>query len=198
MSCLPDKRVCANCGHRHTEHKDPGYDHMEQDLCDAHGDQPCSDIWNTTCDDFDAESEKDACTESLAAKCYGIYKLRWLADHGTTLEELVSSIGTQGTEEWEKDRFDEAFGKDGAFYQRYHVFRNVTFIDYGLMRDLIGKNKEMFAKWQELTKIEGPADEDHSNIVYCNRDCENQEGGYCIDCGVAIDDCGYCTGYMPR
>lgn len=91
-----------------------------------------------------------------------------------------------------------AFGTVGAFYQRYHVFRNVTFMDYGLMRDLIGKDKEMFAKWQELTKIEGPADEDHSNIVYCNRDCENQENGYCINCGVAIDDYGYCTGYMPR
>lgn len=199
MSCLSDKKVCANCCHRHTEHKDPGYDHMSQDLCGAHGDQPCPDIWNTTCDDFDGNTKKDDSIESLAAKCYGIYRLRWFADQGITLQELLTNVGAQGIAEWEAAaRFAEAFGKEGAFYQKYQTFRNVTFMDYGLMRDLIGKNRDMFAKWQELTKIEGPADEDHSNIVYCNRDCENQEGGYCIDCGVAIDDCGYCTGYMPR
>lgn len=36
------------------------------------------------------------------------------------------------------------------------------------------------------------------NVVYCSRDCVNQKEGYCMDNGIAIDNDGYCTGYIPE
>lgn len=65
MTMRPDKKACTN---RHGTHDANRGSHTGQVI--------------------NRDTEKD----EFARKCYGIYKLRWLADHGITLEELLSNI----------------------------------------------------------------------------------------------------------
>ena len=55
---LKDKRVCANCTHKYSEHKNLGYDHYEPHRCENNNGRECSDVWNTTCDSFEFKKEE--------------------------------------------------------------------------------------------------------------------------------------------
>ena len=50
---LKNKKVCANCIHRYSEHKQLEYDHYEPSKCSVFNGKECEDIWNTTCEHFD-------------------------------------------------------------------------------------------------------------------------------------------------
>ncbi len=169
--------------------------------------------------------------DDFARKCYGVYKLKWLADHGISLEDVLSSIETFIQERelnelpesefhdyiryrapkitdpasvWESlniygenGKYLQSFG-DKGFYKSFNMFLSTEFNDKRNMKALLGEDSEMFKTWTEFMKPGDDADEPPTNVVYCERDCVNQENGYCRDCGVAIDNDGYCTGYQQN
>lgn len=59
MCSLDDKKVCANCSHKYNTVNNLGYDHFESHLCKAKNDKKCSDIWNTTCDQFSYKNNNE-------------------------------------------------------------------------------------------------------------------------------------------
>lgn len=170
--------------------------------------------------------------EGFARQCYGIYKLKWMFEHGITLDEFVASIETYIQQHVLEDlpedeyfdyiRFTQLkiaeplklwealniYGEDGkyldsfqgrGFWKSFNMFLSTEFTDRHAMEQLLGGPESgLFATWKDIMKPEGTPDMPPTNTVYCERDCVNQENGYCIDCGVAIDGDGYCTGYQQR
>ena len=56
---LKDKKVCANCIYKYYESHNLGYDHYGQLRCKKNNGRACSDVWNTTCDDFEFNKEEN-------------------------------------------------------------------------------------------------------------------------------------------
>ena len=180
--------------------------------------------------------------EAFAKRCYGIYKLKWMAEHGVTLDELVRSLEdfiqkqvhdnmdekefhdyirhkqlkiSDPLKLWEAlniygedGKYLESFGKERGFYKSFNMFLNTDFKDKTIMMELLGKTPDLLKEWGDVMKADKEAriaavtdadvDETPTNIVYCSRNCINQQNGYCIDNGVAIDNDGYCTGYQQK